>query len=304
MINLKRFFRLSKNSERLDKYLSTSLKIIANRYRSIDPDTRLQWQKLSRKIEEESVLGTERQVSLKGLFSKPAVSVAVACLLLLVIAMIWLSNFSVKSYMTGKGEHSIVRLTDGTEVTLNCASKLEVTGILPGKSRKVLLAGEAFFNVKKNGKPFMVVTDVGVVKVLGTKFNVRARGNKMEVGVVEGQVEVVAKSKEKETKTLLSAGEIVICRKDGCMDLPKPIPFSEYPGWTQGKFVFYKTEFLSVCEELKLKFDVDVRLENLRLQELTITGVVNGKTIEEALTTLTQLIGAKYRHEAGGFVIY
>ncbi|HDR89441.1 MAG TPA: FecR family protein [Bacteroidetes bacterium] len=64
-------------------------------------------------------------------------------------------------------------LPDGTRVSLNNGSRLKYPVKFQGDIRKVELAGEAFFDVKKNTKrPFIIETHGLDVKVTGTRLNV------------------------------------------------------------------------------------------------------------------------------------
>ena len=82
-------------------------------------------------------------------------------------------------------------LADGSRVELNANTSLIIEN---GRSeRRVrLAAGEAYFVVSKDpGRPFIVETPAGSVRVTGTVFNVRTdAATELEVTVVEGSVQV------------------------------------------------------------------------------------------------------------------
>jgi transmembrane sensor len=140
--------------------------------------------------------------------------------------------------------------------------------------------------------------------VLGTKFNVRARGNKLEVAVLEGIVKVSSTRDGKDSSILIGKGQILTCDKHGFPGQPESIPFNDYPGWTQGKLMFYKTSFRAACDELEMQFDLRIEIENSRALNASITGIVNSLNAENALATITQLTGSQYRHENGRYIIY
>lgn len=74
-----------------------------------------------------------------------------------------------------KGEKMIVILADGTRVDLNADTHLYYPERFSGKNREVILSGEAYFSVEKDSDhPFIVRSKDMMVKVTGTKFNVRA----------------------------------------------------------------------------------------------------------------------------------
>ena len=60
-----------------------------------------------------------------------------------------------------------VLLDDGTEVWLNADSKLKYPIAFSGESREVILSGEAYFDVKKDARPFVVSLECGDITVLG-----------------------------------------------------------------------------------------------------------------------------------------
>lgn len=96
--------------------------------------------------------------------------------------------------MTGTAEVSVLRLDDGSTVRLGpeAALKLDFSG---PERRVTLLAGEALFSVTHDPRrPFRVVTPDATTTVLGTRFDVSMLGGDTAVAVVEGHVQVAARS--------------------------------------------------------------------------------------------------------------
>ena len=85
---------------------------------------------------------------------------------------------------------SIHSLPDQSLVVLNDGSSIKYVKGTWEEERNILLVGEAFFNVKK-GNTFQVQTDKGIIEAVGTKFNVRAWGDKLYVECYEGSVQVI-----------------------------------------------------------------------------------------------------------------
>ena len=93
---------------------------------------------------------------------------------------------------TAVAERRSLALADGSTVELNARTSLTVT--LEREVRRVRLEdGEAFFAVAKDpGRPFVVETPAGEVRVTGTQFSVRAdREGGLAVTVAEGSVQAV-----------------------------------------------------------------------------------------------------------------
>lgn len=72
------------------------------------------------------------------------------------------------------GQRARITLQDGTEVWLNAQSTLTYPSHFSKKNREVNIVGEAFFDVAKDKKPFIVSTQDIELQVLGTQFNVYA----------------------------------------------------------------------------------------------------------------------------------
>ena len=97
------------------------------------------------------------------------------------------------SLQTPAGGQYSVRLSDGTKVYLNASSSLKYPVKFTGNERKVILTGEAYFEVKSNpDNPFVVESNMQRVRVLGTKFNVNAYSDEQENRTIllEGKVSV------------------------------------------------------------------------------------------------------------------
>jgi len=74
-----------------------------------------------------------------------------------------------------KGSKTQMILPDGTKVWLNSGSNLTYYSDYNGKTRDVMLSGEAYFEVVKNpDKPFIVKTGKIDIKAYGTSFNVKS----------------------------------------------------------------------------------------------------------------------------------
>ena len=274
------------------------------RIQAIDPETTEQWRHLKRTLESKQSIGDEKSAGSWKIYMKPAISFALVCILLVMGGILWLRYSSSRIYETAKGQHSNITLQDSTEVTLNYLSELKFNRSSFEKVRRVSLKGEALFHVRKNGSPFIITTDIGTVQVLGTQFNVRVRDETMEVAVLSGTVRLSVFKDGKDSSIILTTGQISQCARNNYPGLPASLPFSDYPGWLQGKITTYKSSLASVCMDLESQLDIKIKFENPQLSAATITGTINGQNPDNALTTLVQLTGSKFRYEAGSYIIY
>lgn len=65
-------------------------------------------------------------------------------------------------------------LSDGTRAWLNADSRLKYPVVFAENERRIRLSGEGYFKVAKDTQaPFIVETDLGEIRVMGTEFNVK-----------------------------------------------------------------------------------------------------------------------------------
>lgn len=110
-------------------------------------------------------------------------------LIIAVLAFYSCSNSNTK--ITSEDSFEVVEFPDGSIAYLNKDSSIEYDQNFD--QRVVKQNGEAFFIITKGDSPFVVKTNSGEIKVLGTEFNVKSSVEELEVEVEEGSVEVRVK---------------------------------------------------------------------------------------------------------------
>ena len=200
-----------------------------------------------------------------------------------------------------RGGQAEINLTDGTSVKLNSESSLKYKRNFNSESRIVKLSGEGYFQVVKGDYPFTVETLYGTVTVLGTKFNIHARNENVEVVVNEGAISFIPKQdKPKSDKVIVKAGHY----SNNNDPIPQSLPHPEYPGWINDKLILNKTNLEIVCAKIERKFDVNIELASDHLHDISITGVINAVDLDGVLTTLAILSKRSYRFEKETYIFY
>lgn len=92
---------------------------------------------------------------------------------------------------TATGESRSLRLEDGSQVTLNTATALNIH-YSPSLRELQLLSGEILVQTAHDAqaRPFIVHTREGSIRALGTRFTVRSEDDQTQVCVLEHAVEV------------------------------------------------------------------------------------------------------------------
>jgi transmembrane sensor len=102
------------------------------------------------------------------------------------------------TYSTALGEQRTEQLPDGTRVTLNTETALQVR-YGHGRREVVLQHGEAMFDVVHDtSHPFVVTAGDGSVTDLGTRFAIRDDSGTAIVTLLQGRVEIAARDVRKQ----------------------------------------------------------------------------------------------------------
>jgi transmembrane sensor len=186
-------------------------------------------------------------------------------------------------FETPRGEKSLVKLPDGSEVWLNANSRL-VYNTFSSHLRQVELKGEAFFKIARNEKsPFIVKTNECNVEVLGTTFNIMAYDEfgRKEITLLEGKITVDIQG----TEQVLKPGQALILKEH--LFRVVQVSSSEAAGWVENKFNFKNIPLSELMKRLENWYDVDITLENNTGKEVNFTGTFkNEETIWQVLDAI------------------
>jgi ferric-dicitrate binding protein FerR (iron transport regulator) len=192
---------------------------------------------------------------------------------------------------TPRGEKSKVYLPDGTEVWLNASSRLSYNSFSK-KERKVSLAGEAFFKVKRNeSAPFTVKTSNCEVEVLGTEFNVMAYGQlkRNEITLFKGKVNVKT---DKESAVLDVGDRLLIVNNSFTKEKAN---LDQTSGWVENKFNFNKVPLEELILRLENWYDVDIQYDSKQKEAIVFSGTFkNEETIWQVLDAINVYIPIQY----------
>ena len=200
------------------------------------------------------------------------------------------------------GAECHILLDDGTEVWVNAGSRLRYPVVFRGEQRKVMFSGEAFFEVKKDSRPFIVSMDAGDVRVLGTSFGIRAYPGETDyTTLVTGKV--CFQSKEDE-KVILSPGEQAVLHLSGKLE-KREVDVEEYVGWKDGLFIFKNKALSEIMKILERWYGVDVIFQDEDLKELEYTGNLERyDSINAFLQLLEHLNEIHYEIKENTIILY
>lgn len=180
------------------------------------------------------------------------------------------------TYSTDVGEQRIVKLSDGSILTLNTRSRAIVR--FDADAREVELAeGEALFDVERDpDRPFRVKAGPAVVQAIGTQFNVH-RLDSTTVSVVEGIVEVAlvdtSAPDEASQKVRVTAGEQLEIDASGTVSPQRVADIDRVVAWRERRLIFRDEPLAKIASEFNRYNKRPLIVEGATTRSRRITGV-------------------------------
>lgn len=232
------------------------------------------------KIKKSSAKATVKKLNYINYFYR------VAAVFALLIASYYFISTKNTSYKTRLAEKITFELPDQSEVHLNADSKITFKAKNWENNRTLNLNGEAYFSVKKGAK-FTVISNLGSVQVLGTKFNVIERDRYFEVNCYEGLVSVTSNN---ETVKVPAGSSYKI--------LNEISRFSNntnetLPAWLQNSSSFKSMPYKYVVKEFERQYNISIEYD-VKYENNLFTGNFSHSNLELALEAISIPLNLKY----------
>ena len=198
---------------------------------------------------------------------------------------------------TSRGQTYEFTLPDGSKVWLNADSKISFPSQFSGRQRKILLSGEAYFEVAKNkSKPFIVETaaENGMpgqkVTVLGTHFNINSYADEGETKttLLEGSVDV--------NKVVLKPNQQAALNANNKITVKEVDP-SQAMAWKNGDFSFVDQPIALVMKAIARWYDVQVVYEGPAPEIDVNASISRNRNISQVLKMMEKTKEVKFRIE-------
>ena len=202
---------------------------------------------------------------------------------------------------TNLGMVTTVTLPDKSKVWLNSGTYFKYPQKFTGKTRDVVLDGEAYFSVQKDkSKKFIVNTPFNLkAEVLGTEFNIEAykESNKVTTALVSGAVRLAYQSKDNKDKTILMKPdeEFEYNAKTGKLK-QNNTHMATLTAWKDGLVVFRNTSFEDALKILGKRFDSEFIVKNDLLYNYSFTGTFQSQHLSLILEHFRLSSNIQYKY--------
>ena len=271
-------------------------------------DTDKAWDRLYLRLKEEDLLDAgankTRTVSLIHKLQMAA-AITVLCICTGVASLYFKmknEDQTVVSIINSDSSNTLVSaLEDGSIVYLASGAALSHPKRFAADKREVVLAGEALFDIKaKPHAPFLIDTELILVEVKGTKFNVKTSGKEsFELSVQHGTVMVIVKSTG--ASEMVEDGETVGLH-DGQLQKIASDDRSRFHQYTE-KMQFKDERLENIVEVIGKISEKPVIITDNEIKAREITITFSNNTIEEMIELLCVGLNLTYIDNGDEFVI-
>jgi ferric-dicitrate binding protein FerR (iron transport regulator) len=273
-----------------------------------EQDTSFQRQRLQEKLRDNKKvkeklpsIGRKRPSKQKWIPYAVAVGIILIFSLLFVLKT-WNSSPHLKTIRTAYGQMDSVKIGVGSFIVLNANSTLRYNRAKTEKSdRRIILSGEAYFSIKhRPGRTLKIVTDDGIIKDVGTKFDVNTRNNKTRVALVEGQVKIISKdtSAAAQNSYVMHPGELAtLSGSIKSITVQKKVDLNIYTSWIHNIMSFNHTPFKEIIKKIESTYGKKVIVKDPKLLNEEITGSIENANLDVLLDGLSQTLDVRMKQK-------
>jgi len=200
-------------------------------------------------------------------------------------------------FHTAVGERSSVQLQDGSEISLDTNSRVDI--VYSKQERALEIAGgRAYFRVAKDAsRPFIVTVADREVVAVGTEFDIRLDEEHVFVTLIEGQVDIRATEQARDISTVqeLVPGERLVVNRASGMATIARTDLAKIVSWRQGKVLFESTPLSEAVAEMNRYLAAPIVIDDPALAQLHVNGMFYTAQPENFIKALIQYFGIKTR---------
>ena len=199
---------------------------------------------------------------------------------------------------TPAGERKQVTLSDGTVIHLNAATELTIPGDFGSTQRRIILSGEAFFDVAPDpAHPFIIASANLNTTVLGTSFNIRAYKGQQEydIAVISGKVKVTDAQTNRSLADSLTANVQLAYNPLTREAVINHLPEGMAGAWRRNIFYFNNSTLAEIGAELQRQYNIPVIVSGAGKDKGHYKISFSREPLSEVLKVLAGLTGITYK---------
>lgn len=202
-------------------------------------------------------------------------------------------NYLLADQRTAPAEWQRLQLDDGSQLVLSGNSAVDIT-FTTGQREVKLLRGEILVEVAHDAsRPFIVLTEDGRMRALGTRFTVKREAPGTVLTLLESRVAVQGSANPRDTE--VSAGEQVRITPDAVTRLGNVNAASIGDAWQQHQLVVRDRPLPEVLDELARQYRGHLQFDRQQLAGLRVTAVLPLDDPQSALQLIADGLPVRVR---------
>ena len=189
-------------------------------------------------------------------------------------------------YRTGFGERRVVTLDDGSKLSLDGRTRIEVRYTKGARELK-LVAGQARFDVARDPlRPFKVAARDQTVVATGTAFNIDVSAPMVCVTLIEGRAIVLDRDALKAKPVELRGGQQLVAPVDA-PPVVEVADLGEATAWQQGKIIFDDEPLAQAVERVNRYSERQVVVADAAARAQRVSGVFDAGDMDAFVEAVT-----------------
>ncbi|MBA2934002.1 FecR domain-containing protein [Sphingomonas sp. CGMCC 1.13654] len=201
-----------------------------------------------------------------------------------------------ETFRTGIGQQADVTLPDGSTVTLDTASRLEVR--YDGDMRRVLLDGQGWFRLKPSEKPFLVSAGGHSFTADRGSFDIRTDPGQVRAFAMDGSLSLAGG----DSSVALTSGKLLAARGND-VTIQKLDDPASFTGWRSGLLQFDDVPVAQAASELNRYRRRPIRIADSRVASLHVSGAFRTTETPAFVDALTSGFPVRVKQDSSEGVV-
>lgn len=244
-------------------------------------------------------------------------SISAAAAVIVVVAVVSAQSllFSDAVYRTAVGDRRTIQLSDGSQLILNTDSVAAVR--YRWTSRTVELErGQAHFDVTHSVfRPFRVEAGRGVIRAIGTRFEVYRHADEVQVKLLQGRIEVTPTAELQHADDVTAAGSVpppttleLTAGQQTTLTASGVAPLTEVnvpvaTAWLDGKLVFNDVRLQEAVAEVNRYSTHKIYVLDASLVDFRVSGVFRTDRADAFITAVSTSLPVIVQPAADGALL-
>lgn len=216
-----------------------------------------------------------------------------------------LADTDIETVTVERGKKKDIVFQDGSSITLNSCSSIKYPHRFGLSERRIILEGEAFFDIESNSlRPFIVeMHNSTEVKVLGTQFCISAYDDSevIDITLINGSIEF---SDPSQTVTLAPNEHLNYNKRTKEVSVVQLYDSSKKLLWMKNILSFRDTPLSDVLSTLGRHYDVTFHISNEDLKNYSYSlNVRSDEPIENILKDIESISAIRFEQQGKHYIV-